>query len=200
VFALLVSGAFAQSRMGWGHAGSGHLSAGRMGFAHAHRPFSSRYGYYGLPFWYSDYSEPYDLEYAPPELPPPPAPAVQLKVEPVPDAVLLELHGTQWVRVRNFGEASDHALATETPVAQETSEKPLPPAILVFRDGHTEEVASYSIISGTIYAKADYWSTGAWTRTIPVSDLNVSATLAQNQERGVKFELPSSPGEVMLRP
>jgi hypothetical protein len=33
---------------------------------------------------------------------------------------------------------------------------PLPAAVLVFRDGHREEVAKYTIVGGIIYLKADY--------------------------------------------
>ena len=51
-----------------------------------------------------------------------------------------------------------------------------------------------------IYTKADYWTAGAWTRTIQIADLDIPATLKQNQQRGVKFELPSGPDEVVIRP
>ena len=76
----------------------------------------------------------------------------------------------------------------------------LPPAVLVFRDGRKEEVSSYTIISGTIYSKADYWTSGSWTKKIQIAELDVSATLALNQERGLKFVLPAGPNEVIVRP
>ena len=76
----------------------------------------------------------------------------------------------------------------------------LPPAILVFHDGRREEVSDYTIMSGTIYSKADYWTTGSWSRKIQIADLDVPATLRLNQERGVKFVLPASPNEVVVRP
>ena len=76
----------------------------------------------------------------------------------------------------------------------------LPPAVLVFHDGRREEVSEYAIMSGTIYSKADYWTTGYWTRKIQIADLDVPATLRLNQERGVKFVLPASPNEVVVRP
>jgi len=72
--------------------------------------------------------------------------------------------------------------------------------VLVFRDGRTEEVSDYTIMSGTIYSKADYWSSGSWTRKIQIADLDVPATLKQNQERGLSFVLPSGPNEVVMRP
>jgi hypothetical protein len=206
--ALLATTALAQSQMGI----SGRFAPGGSGFGrfgrdrltitghHGHRPSYPAYGYYGLPFSYSDYYEPYELEYPPPQPPPePPAPAAQVKDEPLPDPVLLELHGSQWVRVTNFGESSERALA-ETPTVPPAPSKPLPPAILVYHDGHTEELSSYSIIGESIYTKTDYWSTGAWTRTIPIASLDVPATLRQNHERGIPFQLPSGPDEVMIRP
>ena len=74
------------------------------------------------------------------------------------------------------------------------------PAVLIYRDGHSEEISSYSIIGRVIYAKADYWSNGAWSRNIQIGDLDIPATLRENEQRGVKFELPSGPDEVMIRP
>ena len=66
--------------------------------------------------------------------------------------------------------------------------------------GRREEVSEYSIISGTIYSKADYWTTGSWTKKIQIADLDVPATLKINQERGLKFVLPTSPNQVVIRP
>jgi hypothetical protein len=76
----------------------------------------------------------------------------------------------------------------------------LPPAVLVFHDGRKEEVSEYTIMSGTIYSKADYWTTGSWTRKIQIADLDVPATLKLNQERGANFSLPASANEVVIRP
>jgi hypothetical protein len=55
-------------------------------------------------------------------------------------------------------------------------------------------------MNGTIYSKADYWTTGSWTSKIQIADLDVPATLKLNQERGAKFALPASPNEVFIRP
>lgn len=71
--------------------------------------------------------------------------------------------------------------------------------MIVFRDGHMEEVEKYVIRGNVLYTSADYWTTGSWTRKIPVTDLDVPATLKLNQQRGAKFDLPSSPTEVMVR-
>jgi hypothetical protein len=126
-------------------------------------------------------------------------PVVQEKPEPLPDPVLLELHGSRWVKVTNFGEASQQALAPSAKAEAQLA-KTIAPAVLVYRDGHSEEVNSYSIIGSAIYTKADYWSSGSWTRTIHIADLDIPATLKQNRQRGVKFDLPSGPDEVVIRP
>ena len=195
--ALLASSALAQSRMG-GFVPAvrfGHIQQNRIPIAREHRAFNPAYGYYGTPYFYSDYYDPSNFEYQPTE--PSPSPIqVQVKAEPLPDPVLLELHGSRWVKVTNFGDRT----VAETPAETQTKAKPLPPAVLVYRDGHTEELTSYSIIGGSIHTKSNYWTTGVWTRTIPVAALDIPATLQQNQERGVNFELPSGPDEVMLRP
>ncbi len=157
----------------------------------------SRVSIYGAPYFYSDDYEPYDLQYARSEPAPQPAPSSQANPEPLPEPVLLELHGSQWVKVTNFGETSQQAL---NPSSQSASAKPMPAAVLVYRDGHSEEISSYSIIDRVMYTKADYYSSGSWTRAIQIADLDIPATLKQNQERGVKFDLPSGPDEVVIRP
>jgi hypothetical protein len=191
---------------------SGHSSGGGsigMSGARSHgRPFAdgmrrNRSGrepfFFGDPYFYSDYYDSYGSDYpAPPPTPQPATvPQVQVKNEPLPGPLLLELRGNKWVRVTDFGGTSE---PVSTPVQRSAVPKETPPAILVYRDGHTEDVSSYSIIGPTIYAKADYWNDGNSTRTIQIADLDIPATLKQNQQRGVKFDLPSGPNEVMIRP
>jgi hypothetical protein len=178
-----------------------HFGPGTVAFERSHRRTYGRSPYfygYGTPYFYSDDYGYDQAEYARPE-PPQMVPVVQEKPEPLPDPVLLELHGNQWVKVTNFGEASQQALGP-SPKAEPQLAKTIAPAVLVYRDGHSEEVNSYSIIGSAIYTKADYWSSGSWTRTIHIADLDIPATLKQNQQRGVKFDLPSGPDEVVIRP
>ena len=73
----------------------------------------------------------------------------------------------------------------------------LPPAVLVYRDGHREEVADYAIANGVIYVRANYWQNGYWTKHIPLAALDPAATMQDNQQRGVKFMLPSAPNVVI---
>lgn len=175
-----------------------------VGNGFGHRAFRRNRGSYGWPY-FADYgfgygydSEPYEYPPPPPEpqTGPEPRPVVE-ESKPVPSPVLLELHGDQWVQVNSFRPPSAETRQL-SPGNQKST--PLAPAVLVFRDGHIEEVSSYSIIGPVIYTKSDYWTSGNWTRKIQIADLDLPATLKQNQERGVKFELPSSPDEIMIRP
>jgi hypothetical protein len=81
-----------------------------------------------------------------------------------------------------------------------TSSQPLPAAILIFRDGHSEEVRDYTIAEGILYARGDYYTDGYWNKNIDLATLDVGQTLQANATRNVKFVLPSSPNEVITRP
>ena len=190
----------AQSGTGW------TVRTGRNGFERngGHRSFRGNGagywggGYYGWPSFYDDYAGSYEPAPHPENRAASVTPPEQPKFEPVPNPVLLELRGDQWVKVESFS-----AVPAGEPVSprfQPITAPPSKPAVLVFRDGHSEEVSSYSIIGQAIYTKADYWTAGAWTRTIQMADLDIPATLKENQQRGVKFDLPSSPNEVVIRP
>ena len=127
--------------------------------------------------------------------------------------LILERQGNQWVQVTSYSQLPAFAqpappetveathLRAVMPSRNEAVEPPseLPPAVLVFRDGHEEEVKSYTIIGKTLYTRANYWTSGSWTRKIEIANLDVPATLKLNQERGSKFSLPSGPQEVVIR-
>jgi hypothetical protein len=78
--------------------------------------------------------------------------------------------------------------------------KEFPPAILVFRDGHREQVSDYTIADGILYAHSDYFTIGSWNRKIELSSLNLGETLKSNQSQGVRFQLPSASNEVIVGP
>ncbi len=142
---------------------------------------------------------------------PPPPPAAPR------ESLLIEWQGDHFVRSTNSVKtsagtemASDYSEKSAAPPLTERAAlrhknavqppRELPPAVLVFHDGRKEEVTEYTIMSGIIYSKADYWTTGSWTRKIQIADLDVPATLKLNQERGLKFLLPASSNEVITRP
>jgi hypothetical protein len=60
-----------------------------------------------------------------------------------------------------------------------------PNTLLVFKDGHKIEVQNYAIIGDTLYDM-----TPGHSRKVLVADLDVAATVKQNDERGVDFRLP----------
>ena len=195
--------------MGRGHPSRPDGRGGFFGFGFGlhSRAFYPGRGY--LPYLpYYDYPD-YDYDYGPP----PEAPRESQAQAPIPapvavEPLVIEYQGDQWVRVANYAESPAHAPVPASNPASATPElavaaeaaRELPPAVLVFRDGHREELRGYTIIGAIIYASANYWSTGSWTKTVPIAKLDVPATLKLNQERGGKFSLPSGPNEVVMRP
>lgn len=178
-------------------------------------------GYYGG--FYCDYG--YDCgpeaPAQPPEHPPaaprktPSAPPAQAAPAPPPaKPLVLEYRDNQWVRVGEYGLTTEvpppapkgfARTFEEKPAATSTAKearpsKPLPPVVLVFRDGRREQVEQYTIIGPAIYTTSNYYRTGSWTRKILISELNVPETLKLNQERGAKFSLPTGPNEIVVRP
>lgn len=59
--------------------------------------------------------------------------------------------------------------------------------VLVYRDGHTEEVQNYAIIGKTIWIFNE-----SRARKIALSELDLPATKRDNEDRGIDFVLPSS--------
>jgi hypothetical protein len=143
--------------------------------------------------------------------------------------LMLELQNGQYVRVNsNAAEVDDaHDLTSaasgttnknpqpaksahshSTPAADSTpavgvaasAARDLPPATLIFRDGHSEEVRDYTIADGILYARGDYYADGYWNKKIALSTLDVAQTMEANTSRNVNFVLPSSPNEVITRP
>ncbi len=132
------------------------------------------------------------------------------------DALLIELQNGCYVRVPSAATNDDpqvlnvtpnHApsnsatsSSAQAPLVATASPQSLPPAILIFRDGRSEEVRDYTIADGMLYARGDYYTDGYWNKKIDLAALNVPQTLQANAERSVKFVLPSSPNEVITRP
>jgi hypothetical protein len=106
-------------------------------------------------------------------------------------------------KVRSSGIRSARAAASSdgaTTIAPANAMHDLPPAVLVFRDGHREEVRDYTIADGVLYARGDYYMDGYWNKKIALSTLDLSQTLDANNSRSVKFVLPASANEVITRP
>jgi len=140
-----------------------------------------------------------------------PASAPVAPAEPKSEPLMIELQGNRYVRFggrdqsaeRGMNAAPDYA-ETQTSYSPSISQHPaqaeLPPTVLVFRDGHREQVPEYAIVGGTLYATGNYWQSGQWTKNIQLSALDIPATVRANHRGGVNFTLPSAPNEVITRP
>jgi hypothetical protein len=205
-----------------GHSGYAHRVAGIHHGAHARRiplssPFlDSDYGYLGY-----DPTEPPRESYVEQDAPPQvvivqPASADESPRKTKPAPLLIEWRGDRYVR---FGGADAYAepgtsahpdyaqptstsrpAKTPTSAAQKGSAESQAgelPAVLVFHDGHSEQLADYTIADGVIYIRGNDWQNGYWTKRIPLAALDSPATIRANQQRGVKFMLPSAPNVVI---
>ena len=125
--------------------------------------------------------------------------------------LMIELQNGHYVRVSATVANGDTLPLDATPSRSRSSQslspmnsapqaEPLPPAVLIFRDGHREEVRDYTIADGILYARGDYYTDGYWNKKINLATLNLPETMQANATRSVKFVLPSSPNEVITRP
>jgi hypothetical protein len=71
-------------------------------------------------------------------------------------------------------------------VAALPESKPGVPTLLVFRDGHKQEVTNYAIMGQTVYIFDNR------TKKISLADLDVPATIKANDDQGVEFEVPKT--------
>ncbi len=60
--------------------------------------------------------------------------------------------------------------------------------VLVFHDKHTEEVENYAIVGQTLWVFDERQA-----RKIRIADLDVPETRKANEDRGIDFQLPTSP-------
>jgi hypothetical protein len=203
----IASGAAGRGGMGTSRGGGfgsrpAYMPRGRRSFAG-----SGYWPYYGPGMGVPSPQVVYVPVTPPPAPEPPPKPA---------EAEVLELQGDHWVRLSPNGppqvvggstqqhaaiSPSTAAAAPTRPAAQTATPTPTPAsAMLVFRDGHQEQIGKYTIMGTTIFVSTEYWTSGAWTRKVQIAELDVPATLKLNRERGANFRLPSGPEEVMIGP
>jgi hypothetical protein len=135
--------------------------------------------------------------------------------QPARNPLMIELQGNRYVRYDGSEPSPDSRTASISPERDilnpqspldprkngtRAAATELAPATLIFRDGREEQVTDYTIVSGIMYVHADYWTSGSWTKQIQLAALDLPATLKANQDRGVKFALPTAPNEVITRP
>ena len=161
--------------------------------SYSNRPYRgngySRGGWaYAAPYYYiplGDYGYGYDYDYVggsdqysgPPTSPN--DPTLHIIVEQSP--------------ARSYRDAPDDMQADVAPppptVPEQTSPareaKPPEPMVLIFRDGHRQEVTNYAIMGQTVYVLDDR------TQKIPLANLDVPATVKANDDRGMEFTIPA---------
>jgi hypothetical protein len=129
-------------------------------------------------------------------------------------SLLIELQGDHYVRYGGVARPAQPDAGTSRVSALETTSRPtitashvlqrdLRPTVLVYRDGHREEVADYVIVGRVIYAhkaRVDDDLLAYGLNNIQVSMLDLSATLKANRENGVSFVLPDGQNQVITRP
>jgi hypothetical protein len=62
-----------------------------------------------------------------------------------------------------------------------------PQTVLVFKDGRKLDIENYAIVGGTLYD----FSEGR-TKKVALAELDLAATVKQNDERGVEFRVPAA--------
>jgi hypothetical protein len=60
------------------------------------------------------------------------------------------------------------------------------PVVLVYRDGHQQEVMNYAIVGPTLFDLGTFVA-----HKIPLAELNLKATIKANDDRGVEFSVPA---------
>jgi len=76
--------------------------------------------------------------------------------------------------------------AASAPPAPQHDDRPVEPTVLVFRDGHKQEVSNYAIMGQVVYVFDDH------AKKIALADVDVPATIKANDDRGLEFKLPPS--------
>jgi hypothetical protein len=120
-----------------------------------------------------------------------PDPGEEDMAEPDPPAPTIFEHRPTTARVP----ASDprygaHYLAQPAAPAADPApagDRPSIPIVLIYRDGHEQEISNYAIVGQTLYDLGTFVA-----HKIPLADLNLKATVKVNDDRGVEFALPAS--------
>lgn len=61
------------------------------------------------------------------------------------------------------------------------------PMVIVFKDGHEQEIHNYAIVGDTLYDLGTFVA-----HKIKLADLDLKQTIKKNEDRGVEFNLPAS--------
>jgi hypothetical protein len=89
---------------------------------------------------------------------------------------------------QDYGEsARPREQPEESPEAKDLAESPSdqPQTVLVFKDGHQDEIQNYAVVGQTLYDLSP-----GHRRKIALADLDLAATAKENDNRGISFQLP----------
>lgn len=215
LISVLALGCFpAMAQRGFGSGHFGPPLSGRFGSNHGGR-HARWVGYPFGPFW-GDSVYPDDLADSEYRAPLPtivvvqqPSAATAAVPAPKPaEPLLIELRAGRYVQVSG-GQVSSEQSAASPPTmyasrahaSGATAGSPiLPSTLLVFRDGSRAEIRDYTIADGVLYAQTNYYTDGVWNKQIALSSLDLPATIDANRTRGVNFQLPAAPNQVIVGP
>jgi hypothetical protein len=97
-------------------------------------------------------------------------------------------YGTHYLDAREKQKAAPEPEVSENRAAPATTPaRELIPVVLIYRDGHEQEVRNYAIVGQTLYDLGTFVA-----HKIPLSALDLPATIKANDDRGVEFVLPES--------
>ena len=171
----------------------GHVTsfgfAGRNGFhqppfesgrRRIHRPFAGYSPYYGGYYNYAPYAYPYylnDDDYSD-------SASYESPTNDYPD---YDYRNDDDRRVLE----DDYRAGLNAPRGQSSPRNPervadQPSTLLIFKDGHQQEISNYAIVGTTLYDLSDGRS-----KKVQLADLDLSATVKENDQRGVEFQLPA---------
>jgi len=200
---------------GGGRPAPGYGAARHGASSFSHRRASVPFGYFlgDNPYLYDEQSAP---ESAPQFVMMQPPFAAETPSQPKAAPLLIELEGDRYVRYGGAAQPSGtddthsgplrepkatDAVRSSTPQRDAVSPTPLAPTVLVYHDGHREQIPDYAIVGRILYAhSSNNAQPGYGMRSIEVSTLDIPGTVAANRQNGVNFILPSSPNEVVTRP
>ncbi len=91
-----------------------------------------------------------------------------------------ELHSARREAEPQFHELAPVPSREEQPVPDQ------PKTVLVFKDGHQSTVMNYAIVGSMLYDLSD-----GRTKKVALAELDLPATVKQNDDRGVEFRVPA---------
>src|SRR6202049_4694147 len=137
------------------------------------------YGGYYDPFWWGDSGSSYDEDYERDR-----AIANEMNEQSLEEQRMLRQEQADGDRDRYARSApaprnapADEQQASVTQIA----------TVLIFRDQRKKEVQNYAIVGQTLWSFAPQHA-----EKIPLSELDLTATVKANEDRGINFEIPSS--------